>query len=164
MGSTFSGIELGKRSIMAQTDAITTAGHNISNANTEGYSRQEAIQEASAALRVFTTYGCAGSGVDTIAIERIHDDFYDDKYRDSNQKLGRISAKAYYMKSVENYFQETDTINGFNSSFNLMYNALEEVQKNAGDKATKAQFVMYAQSLCDYFNSISNQLSSFDFP
>ena len=40
MGSTFSGIELGKRSIMAHTDAITTAGHNISNANTEGYSRQ----------------------------------------------------------------------------------------------------------------------------
>ena len=40
MGSTFSGIELGKRSIMANTDAITTAGHNISNANTEGYSRQ----------------------------------------------------------------------------------------------------------------------------
>ena len=33
MGSTFSGIELGKRSIMAHTDAITTAGHNISNAN-----------------------------------------------------------------------------------------------------------------------------------
>ncbi|HAH61059.1 MAG TPA: flagellar hook-associated protein FlgK, partial [Treponema sp.] len=40
MGSTFSGIELGKRSIMAHTQAITTAGHNISNANTEGYSRQ----------------------------------------------------------------------------------------------------------------------------
>ena len=40
MGSTFSGIELGKRSIMAHTDAITTAGHNISNASTEGYSRQ----------------------------------------------------------------------------------------------------------------------------
>ena len=40
MGSTFSGIELGKRSIMAHTDAITTAGHNISNADTEGYSRQ----------------------------------------------------------------------------------------------------------------------------
>ena len=40
MGSTFSGIELGKRSIMANTDAIQTAGHNISNASTEGYSRQ----------------------------------------------------------------------------------------------------------------------------
>ena len=40
MPSTFSGIELGKRSIMAHSDAITTAGHNISNADTEGYSRQ----------------------------------------------------------------------------------------------------------------------------
>jgi flagellar hook-associated protein 1 FlgK len=157
--SQFFGLNISYTGLLAANAALNTTANNISNVETEGYSRQEAIQEASAALRVFTTYGCAGSGVDTIAIERIHDDFYDDKFRDSNQKLGRISAKAYYMKSVENYFQETDTINGFNSSFNLMYNALEEVQKNAGDKATKAQFVMYAQSLCDYFNGVANQLS-----
>ena len=136
MPSQFFGLNISYTGLLAANAALNTTANNISNVETEGYSRQEAIQEASAALRVFTTYGCAGSGVDTIAIERIHDDFYDDKYRDSNQKLGRISAKAYYMKSVENYFQETDTINGFNSSFNLMYNALEEVQKNAGDKAT----------------------------
>ena len=159
MPSQFFGLNISYTGLLAANAALNTTANNISNVETKGYSRQEAIQEASAALRVFTTYGCAGSGVDTIAIERIHDDFYDDKFRDANQKLGRIEAKAYYMKSVENYFQETDTINGFNSSFNLMYNALEEVQKNAGDKATKAQFVMYAQSLCDYFNSVSNQLS-----
>ena len=40
MGSTFGAIELGKRSLMAHSQAIHTSGHNISNAEVEGYSRQ----------------------------------------------------------------------------------------------------------------------------
>jgi flagellar hook-associated protein 1 FlgK len=38
--STFSGIEMGKRSLFAHNQAIQTAGHNLSNSSTEGYSRQ----------------------------------------------------------------------------------------------------------------------------
>ena len=40
MANSFGAIELGKRSLMAHTQQITTAGHNISNADTEGYTRQ----------------------------------------------------------------------------------------------------------------------------
>jgi flagellar hook-associated protein 1 FlgK len=36
MASTFSGIEMGKRSLQAHTTALTTIGHNLSNASTEG--------------------------------------------------------------------------------------------------------------------------------
>ena len=43
MASTFAGIEIGKRSLMAHSTQIQTAGHNISNADTEGYSRQRVI-------------------------------------------------------------------------------------------------------------------------
>ena len=70
MGSTFSGIELGKRSIMANTDAITTAGHNISNANTEGYSRQR-VNLVTARAESVTGYGQVGSGTLVDSITRI---------------------------------------------------------------------------------------------
>ena len=40
MSGSFAGIEIGKRSIMAHSLQIQTAGHNISNADTEGYTRQ----------------------------------------------------------------------------------------------------------------------------
>ena len=40
MASAFAGIEIGKRSLDAHNQSITTAGHNITNAGTEGYSRQ----------------------------------------------------------------------------------------------------------------------------
>ncbi len=159
MPSQFFGLNISYTGLLAANANLNTTANNISNAETDGYSRQQAVQEASKALRTFTTYGCAGAGVDTIAIERIHDDFYDDKYWDNSQNLGDATAKAYYMESIENYFTDTDDNSGFNTAFNLMFNALEEVQKNAGDKATKSQFVMYAKSLCEYFNTVSNQLS-----
>lgn len=158
MPSQFFGLNISYTGLLAANAGVNTTANNISNAETDGYSRQHTVQEASKALRTFTTYGCAGAGVDTIAIERIRDEFYDDKFRDNCSRKGVEEAKAYYMKSIENYFQDTDTISGFNTAFNLMFNALEELDKNPGDASTKSQFVMYSQSLCDYFNSISGQL------
>lgn len=159
MPSQFFGLNISYTGLTAANAGLNTTSNNISNSETEGYSRQSALQEANLALRTFTTYGCAGAGVDTIAIERIHDDFYDSKYWDNNEKQGENAIKSYYMKSMENYFVDDDATSGFNTTLNLMYNALEELSKNSGDASTKAQFVNYAQSLCDYFNTISNQLS-----
>jgi len=159
MPSQFFGLNIAYTGLTTANAGMNTTANNISNVETEGYSRQQAVQEANLALRTFTTYGCAGAGVDTIAIERIRDEFYDTKYWDACEKLGEDTAKSYYMKSIENFFTDNETTSGFNTTFNLMYNALEELSKNSGDTSTKAQFVNYAQSLCDYFNTLSTQLS-----
>ena len=84
MGSTFSGIELGKRSIMAHTDAITTAGHNISNADTEGYSRQRVqLKEFDPLympqLERAERPGMIGQGVDVQSVKRVRDEFLDQR-------------------------------------------------------------------------------------
>lgn len=159
MPSQFFGLNIAYTGLTTANAGLNTVANNIANVETEGYSRQSAVQEATKAIRTFTTYGSAGSGVDTIAIERMRDEFYDDKFWDNREKLGEMEVKAYYMKSIENYFTDTETTAGFNTSFNLMYNALEELAKNAGDTSTKSQFVNYAQSLCDYFNSGATSLS-----
>ena len=84
MPSTFSGIELGKRSIMAHSDAITTAGHNISNADTEGYSRQRVQMKEfdplyRADLERPERAGMLGQGIDTQSVERIRDEMLDSR-------------------------------------------------------------------------------------
>lgn len=159
MPSQFFGLNISYTGLTAANAALNTTANNISNVETEGYSRQKVTQEASNALRTYTTYGCAGAGVDTVSIDRIRDEFYDGKFWANKEKLGESEVKAYYMKSIENYFSDTDKVKGFNTSFNLMFNALEELSKDAGAVSAKSQFIMYAQSLCDYFNSISNQLT-----
>ena len=94
MPSTFFGLNIAASGLRAANAALNTTANNISNVDTTGYSRQEVTQEASNALRVFAKYGCAGAGVDTIAIERIRDNFYDIKYRDNEAKLGEFDTKA----------------------------------------------------------------------
>ena len=79
MASQFFGLNIGYTGLLASNAALNTAANNIANVETEGYSRQGIHSEAAEALRVFTTYGCAGAGVETLSIERIHDEFYDNK-------------------------------------------------------------------------------------
>lgn len=160
MPSQFFGLNIAYTGLMASNASLNTTGNNISNVETVGYSRQATKQQAAHALRTFTTYGCAGAGVETLAIERVRNEFYDVKYWNNNSNLGVYEIKQYYMKQIENYFMDDpdNGIEGFSTIFDKMYNGLAEVKKNAGSIYTKTQFIGYAKSLCEYFNSMSNDL------
>ncbi len=158
MPSQFFGLNIAYTGLTASNAALNTTANNISNAETEGYSRQKVVQEAADALRTFTTYGCAGAGVDVLAIERIRDEFYDNKYWDTNTSSGEYDMKNYYMTQVEDYFMDSESNEGFTTIFNKMMDALAEVKKQSGTLATKAQFVGYADNLCEYFNNMAGNL------
>ena len=109
MSSSFAGIELGKRSLMAQSQSISTAGHNISNADTEGYSRQR-VQ-----LRQFDpiyrpdltraeTPGQIGQGVSIESISRIRDELLDSRIvAQTNQESYWSTREKYYVMLEQIY-------------------------------------------------------------
>ena len=158
MPSQFFGLNTAYTGLLNANAALNTTANNISNAETKGYSRQQVVSQASEALRVFTTYGCAGAGVDTIAIERIHDEFYDSKYWHNNTKTGEYQMKEYYMLQIEDYFKDDSTIEGFSKVFQQMMDALAEVKKNPASDSTKSQFVGFAGNLCEYFRSMASSM------
>lgn len=160
MPSHFFGLNIAYTGLTASNAALNTTANNISNAETDGYSRQKIVQEAADALRTFTTYGCAGAGVDVLAIERVRDEFYDNKYWTTNTNAGEYDMKQYYMTQVEDYFKDDETNQGFTTIFNNMMDALAEVKKQSGTMATKAQFVGLADNLAEYFNSMANNLEA----
>jgi flagellar hook-associated protein 1 FlgK len=158
MPSTFFGLNIAYTGLTAANAGLNTTANNISNVNTEGYSRQTVTQQASNALRTYTTYGCAGSGVDTTAIERQRDAFYDFKYWNNNAQLGEYEELQYYMKQIEDYFKDDTTVDGFATIFEKMYTTIEELKKNSGDATTKEQFLGYAGNLTYYFNTMAANL------
>ncbi|MCK9911541.1 flagellar basal body protein, partial [Microbacteriaceae bacterium K1510] len=86
MASTFHGIETAKRSLFTQQTALNTVGHNISNANTAGYTRQRVSMSAATPMEPYgfshsTAAGQLGSGVEASSINRIRTAFLDDQYR-----------------------------------------------------------------------------------
>lgn len=157
MPSQFFGLNIAASGLRASNAALNTTANNIANAQTDGYSRQQVSQQASNALRTFTTYGCAGAGVDTIAIERVRDSFYDVKYWDNNCKYGEYEVKAYYARTIEDYFED-DGVTGFTSVFNDMSNALQSLVSNASSDSSKAEFISTAKALTDYFNNMYGNL------
>lgn len=157
MSSTFFGLTIASSGLKAANAALNTTGNNVSNVNTAGYSRQEVKSEAANALRVFATYGCAGAGVETLAIERVRDQFYDNKYWANETKLGEYDAKVYYCKMIEEYLKD-DNKTGFKTLFNKMSAALQEITKNASSTDVKAEFLGTAKALTDYFNNMYGDL------
>lgn len=161
MPSQFFGLNIAYKGLTAAQIALNTTNNNISNLETDGYSRQRVKQQAADALRTFTTYGCAGAGVDVIAIERIRDEFYDVKYWNNNQRLGEYEVKNYYMKQLEDMFADNNTSRpGFNTIFSQFNKALDEIKKPPGGTDAKTQFVGDAQSLADYFNEMMQSLEN----
>lgn len=158
MPSTFFGLNIAYTGLTAANAGLNTTGNNISNVNTEGYSRQLVTQQANNALRTYTTYGCAGSGVDTIGIERQRDAFYDFKYWNNNAQLGEFEELKYYMKQIEDYFKNDTTMKGFTTIFGEMYDALAELKKDSGGSTAKEQFIGYAGNLTYYFNTMAANL------
>ena len=158
MPSQFFGLNIAYTGLVASNAALNTTANNISNSETNGYSRQAVNQTTAEALRTFTTYGCAGAGVEVLSIERIRDEFYDNKYWSTTTKAGEYDMKQYYMHQVEDYFMDSDTNEGFSTIFNKMMDAMAEVKKMGGTTSTKAQFIGFADNLTEYFNNMAKNM------
>ncbi len=161
MASQFFGLNIAYTGLLASNAALNTTANNIANVQTEGYSRQQVNQQAANALRMFETYGCAGAGVETLSIERIRDEFYDTKFWNNNQKVGKYEMHQYYMEQVETYFHDDGENAGFKTVFDqMMITGIQELMKNPSDISTKSQFVGAAGALVEYFNGLSGNMEA----
>jgi len=159
MASTFFGLNIASSGLYTYQTALNTTGNNIANVQTEGYTRQEAVQKATEAIRTSQKYGTLGSGVETTEIRQIRNRYYDVKYWNNSTSLGEYSTKSYYMAQIEDYFEEVNK-DGFTAAFDEMFNSLEEVSKNASDVSVRNQFINSAETLAEYFNSLSTGLGN----
>lgn len=158
MSSTFLGLNTAYTGLQAANAALNTTANNISNVDTVGYSRQVVTTKAADSIRSYNTFGCVGAGVETVSIERVRDEFYNEKYWDNSSKYGEYDVKSYYMKSIENYYCDDDTIKGFGTIFNEFYNTIEELAKDPSSISSKMQVIGYANNLTTYFSDMYTNL------
>ena len=76
-------LQIGVSGLQAYQTSLSTTGHNIANANTAGYSRQEVMLES--ALPQYQGYGYVGAGVNIQDVRRLSDDFLTDQLRGETQ-------------------------------------------------------------------------------
>lgn len=157
MGSTFSGIELGKRSIMAHTDAISTAGHNISNANTEGYSRQRVqLKEFDPLYRPELERperaGMIGQGIDVQSINRVRDEMLDQRITAQQNQESYWDTRSKYYTMIEQIYNEPDEVS-VRSNMDKFWESWQELSMNPESQAARQAVVTRGESLTDAIKS-----------
>lgn len=113
MRSAFFGLELGKRGLLAQRYGLDVTGQNVTNANTEGYSRQRADAAASTALWMPGTApaGVAmqlGTGVTTVQVRRAENELLATQTRTNLSIQGRIDEFKSVYDQLEGIFAQPD--------------------------------------------------------
>src|SRR3954470_18673214 len=163
--STFFGLQTTLRGLLAQQRAVDVTSHNVANANTEGYSRQEAVFEPTAAFDIRTGAliggggGQLGSGVDVTTYRRIRDGFLDLQYRAQNMSLGQWQTTAGTLGAVETGLNEPgDT--GINAQLGKFWSAWGDVANAPESVATRQALVSQAGVLAAQINDLDSQLSA----
>jgi flagellar hook-associated protein 1 FlgK len=115
MQSTFSGIEIGKRSILASQVALNTIGHNVSNANTPGYSRQRVELQTFPPLYFpqlnrAEMSGQIGQGVTVESINRIKDMLLEQRIVSQTSLEGYWNTRDDYLLMVDQVYNEPQDV------------------------------------------------------
>ncbi len=158
MASTFFGLHIAYSGLNAFNASINTTANNVSNVETEGYSRQTVELQSSSALRVYQKYGSVGTGVKAEKVTQMRDEYYDQKYWYTNPSLGFYDRKVYYMNQIEDYYTDNAANPGFSTILSKMFNSLDSIKDNAGDTSVRNEFISDSEKLCNYFNHTASSL------
>ncbi|MCR4891282.1 MAG: flagellar hook-associated protein FlgK [Lachnospiraceae bacterium] len=160
MQSQFFGLMIGYSGLTAYQAASNTVANNAANVETEGYSKQYVKREAADALRSYTGYGMVGAGVSAQGVAQLRNFYYDLKYWENSADVGRYETQQSHMAQIESFFKEDSLVNGFTSIYtDDFYDGLQELTKDPGSTTTRASFIGNAQSLVEYFNTMSAKLT-----
>lgn len=161
MANAFAGIELGKRSIMAHTQQIQTAGHNISNADTEGYTRQRVQVKTfdplyRPDLTRAETPGQIGQGTTIESISRLRDEMLDKRIvAQTNQETYWETREQYY-SMIEQIYNEPADIS-VRGNMDKFWQSWQELSVYPDSKAARQAVVTRGETLAE---SISQRYTS----
>lgn len=163
MRSTFMGLETNKRGLYTQQSGLYTTGHNISNANTLGYSRQRVNMQATAGfpgvgLNTPTMPGFLGTGVEAGSIQRIRDGFVDQQFRQESNKLGYWESRSKAIGQMEDVLAEPSPY-GLQQTLSEFWSSLQTLATNPENGGARAVVVQKGESVADSFNYMHKSLT-----
>ncbi len=166
MRSTFHGMEVMKRSLFTHQTSLQTVGHNISNANTKGYSRQRVNHVSMFPLEYpslmrSNLQGQMGQGVEFDSIKRIRESFIDAQYIKEQRDYGTWSIRNDTLNKVESIMNEpSDT--GIRRMLEKFWNSWQDLSKDPENLSARAVVRETAIATADSFNHVYRQLNDLE--
>jgi flagellar hook-associated protein 1 FlgK len=145
--------------LQASQNALRTAGHNISNANTAGFSRQQVNFDTRPEHNIGAA-GFIGNGVNTRSIERIVDEFVTTQLRLDTSTFHQLDKYNTNIGKVDKLFADVST--GLSGGLQSFFAALQNGADDPSSTPARQLIVTQAESLSTRFNNLYDRLVSLE--
>lgn len=147
-------LAIGKTGLYAAQAALSTTGHNITNANVAGYSRQVVVQATSAALN--TGVGFMGTGTQIAQIKRYSDDFLNTQVRNAQASSSGLESYYSQIKQIDNLL--ADTTSGLTPAMQSFFKGVQDMAANRASVPSRQAMLSNAESLATRLNGLDARL------
>lgn len=155
MANLFNTLGIGYSGLSAAQVGINTTGHNIANAETEGYTRQRVI--ASAATPITMMPGQVGNGVQVQDIKRVFDNFVFGRYTAVSSQKEYSDYEMQTLEELSSYFPEIDGV-GIKADLSEYYNMWQTFADNPDNDAIKIALAKQTDSLASHIQETQNKI------
>lgn len=147
-------LNIGKTALNAAQVGLSVTGHNIANASTPGFSRQESVQSTGVAQNF--GFGYIGQGAQVTQIRRQYSDFLADQFNNAQSNSTATNTYASQMSQIDNILADSDS--GLSPAMQQFFSSVQALSSNPGDAATRQAVISSAESLANRFQDIGNRL------
>jgi flagellar hook-associated protein 1 FlgK len=162
---TLQGLQTALSGLLAEQQALDVTGHNIANANTEGYSRERAVLQTKEPLvipalsSITGNGGQLGTGVTVTAYTRIRNTYLDAQYRTQNSALSAATLNSEELEQVQSAFSEPSGT-GISSRLSAFWSSWNNLAEAPTSLAAKEGVVSAGKELASAFNQLSAQIAT----
>jgi len=149
-------LHIGYSALNAAQIAIDTTGHNISNAETEGYSRQRVV--TAAAYPISIDPGQRGNGTQITEITRVFDKFVFNRYTTSAQNKEYSDSLKKNLEELSTYFPEIDDV-GIKNDMQNYFDMWQSLANNPSNSSLKVALAQQAQTLSQHITETRSQIA-----
>ncbi len=146
---------IGTSGLLTAQRQLATASHNISNVNTEGYSRQRA--EQAARKPQYSGSGYIGTGVDVQNTVRLANEFLEEQIRNANSQYGQFDAYFKLSTQIDNILANPDS--GLTPTLESFFSALQEANDNPSSTPSRQVLLTEANTMADRFKLLDDRFS-----
>lgn len=148
---------IGRSGMQAAKASIATAGHNIANANTEGYSRQRVQTENVAPQARAGTKHLVGQGTQISRIERVNDAYLEKQVRNAGRDLANLEEKDVAIKQLEDIFNEMGG-DGLNRLISKFFNEFRKLSNEPENEGVRQSVREATQSMVSDFKRLRKEV------
>lgn len=148
-------LTIGQSALIAAQAGMSTAGQNIANAATPGYSRQTVVQNAVTAQPM--TFGYLGQGTKIDEIKRIYNDFLGIQKVSAQSASSELQVQTDQIQPLNNML--ADPAAGLSPVMQSFFNSLQDVSLNPGDVTPREALLSSAEALSSGFHDLQGRLT-----